>query len=244
MTLTPQALDTYADTYYLNAQIDDVNIEELGQRRAIGRTVRALGGARRVLEMGYGTGLVTAELLERDVPIEVLEGSPKLCAVARERHGARGLVVHEALFEQFAPASPYDAVLAMHIAEHVDDPVALFATVAGWLEPGGSIIVVVPNAQSLHRRLAVRMGLQEKLDDLSPRDHLVGHRRVYDFDGLAGDLARAGFSVQEQFGYQLKTVPNSMMADWPQDLLAALIDISEELPPAMLANIGVRATRR
>ena len=88
------------------------------------------------------------------------------------------------------------------------------------------------------------MGLQGKLDDLSPRDHLVGHQRVYDFDGLAGDLARAGFSVQEQFGYQLKTVPNSMMADWPQDLLAALIDISDELPPAMLANIGVRATRR
>ncbi|HEY7933611.1 MAG TPA: class I SAM-dependent methyltransferase [Solirubrobacteraceae bacterium] len=243
MTLTPEALDTYADTYYLNAAIADVDIEELGQRRSIARTVEAIGDAKRVLEMGYGTGLVTGELLARGVPIEVLEGSPKLCAIARERHRSSGLVVHEALFEQFAAAQPYDAVLAMHIAEHVDDPVGLFETVREWLAPGGAIIVVVPNAQSLHRRLAVRMGLQQRLDDLSPRDQLVGHQRVYDLSGLRADLAVAGFVTREEFGYQLKTVPNSMMADWPEDLLAALIDISGEIPPAMLANIGIRATR-
>jgi SAM-dependent methyltransferase len=243
MTLTPEALDAYADTYYLNSEIDDVDIEELGQRLSIGRTIQAIGQARRVLEMGYGTGLVTSELIERGVPIEVLEGSPKLCAVARERHGPSGLVVHEALFEEFAAPQPYEAVLAMHIAEHVDDPVGLFEIVARWLAPGGSIIVVVPNAQSLHRRLAVRMGLQRRLEDLSPRDLLVGHQRVYDLDGLRADLAAAGFTPQQEFGYQLKVVPNSMMADWPQELLAALIDISGEIPPAMLANIGVRATR-
>jgi SAM-dependent methyltransferase len=243
MTLTPEALDSYADTYYLNDEIADVDIEELGQRRSIDRTVQALGGARRVLEMGYGTGLVTGELLARGVPIEVLEGSPKLCAVARERHGSSGLVVHEALFEQFAAPLPYDAVLAMHIAEHVDDPLALFELVRHWLAPGGAIVVVVPNAESLHRRLAVRMGLQSRLDDLSPRDRLVGHQRVYDLAGLRADLAAAGFTTEDEFGYQLKTVPNAMMADWPEDLLASLIDISEEIPPAMLANIGVRATR-
>jgi SAM-dependent methyltransferase len=243
MTLTPEALDAYADTYYLNDAIADVDIEELGQRLSVGRTVEAVGGARRVLEMGYGTGLVTGELLARGVPIEVLEGSPKLCAIARERHGSAGLVVHEGMFEQFAPPEPYQAVLAMHIAEHVDEPVGLFAMVREWLAPGGSIVVVVPNAESLHRRLAVRMGLQERLDDLSPRDHLVGHQRVYDLAGLRSDLSEAGFTPVEEFGYQLKTVPNAMMADWPQELLSALVEISGEIPPAMLANIGVRATR-
>jgi len=243
MTLTPAALDAYADTYYLSAEIPDLDIEELGQRLSIPRTLAALGDARRVLEMGYGTGLVTGELLARGVAIEVVEGSPKLCAVARAAHAARGLVVHEALFESFVPAERYDAVLALHIAEHVDDPVALLAGVREWLRPGGSIIVIVPNAQSLHRRLAVRMGLQERLDALSPRDHLVGHQRVYDLERLRGDLERAGFRPAEEFGYQLKTVPNAMMADWPPELLAALVDISEELPPALLANIGVRAVR-
>jgi len=243
MTLTAEALDAYADAYYLNAEIPDVDIEELGQRLSIDRTVAALHGARRVLEMGFGTGLVTGELLARGVPIEVLEGSPKLCEVARRAHAGSGLVVHEGLFEAFTPADRYDAVLALHIAEHVDDPVALFGLVRRWLAPGGAIVVMVPNAQSLHRRLAVRMGLQQRLDDLSPRDHLVGHQRVYDLPGLRADLAAAGFEPTEEFGYQLKTVPNAMMGDWPPQLHAALVGISDELPPALLANIGVRAVR-
>jgi SAM-dependent methyltransferase len=241
MTLTPAALDAYADSYYLNAAVADVPIEELGQRRSIDRTVAALRGAGRVLEMGYGTGLVTGELVARDVPFEVLEGSPKLCAVARAAHP--GLVVHEELFEAFAPAAGYDAVLALHIAEHVDDPVGLFRLVHGWLVPGGAIVVMVPNARSLHRRLAVRMGLQPELDTLSARDHLVGHQRVYDLGTLRADLEAAGFTVEDEFGYQLKTVPNGMMGDWPMDLHEALNDISEELAPDLLANIGVRAVR-
>jgi hypothetical protein len=71
----------------------------------------------------------------------------------------------------------------------------------------------------------------------------VGHQRVYDLNGLRTDLTASGFTPQEEFGYQLKTVPNAMMAGWPEELLAALIDISAEIPPAMLANIAVRATR-
>lgn len=239
--LSAADLDAFADAYYLNGAVADVPIEELGQRRSVHRTIDALHGAGRVLELGYGTGLMTGELLGRGVPIEVVEGSPKLCAAARERHP--GLVVHEALFETFAPEQPYDAVLALHIAEHVDDPVTLFRQVHRWLRPGGAVVAVVPNARSLHRRLAVRMGLQPALDTLSARDELVGHQRVYDLLGLAEDLTAAGFAVEERFGYQVKTVPNAMMRDWPDTLHAALVDVSPELPPDLLANIGVRAVR-
>lgn len=239
--LTPDALDAFADEYYLNAAIADVDIEELGQQRSLERTLEALGGARRVLEMGYGTGMVTGELLRRGVDVEVVEGSPKLAAVAKQRHAQDGLVVHTAMFEQFVPPRPYDAVLALHVAEHVDDPVRLFRTMRSWLRPGGAAVVMVPNAESLHRRLAVRMGLQQNLTDLSDRDRLVGHLRVFDFATLGAALDEAGFRVDEQFGYQLKTVPNSMMIDWPEPLISALVDISGEIPPAMLANIGVRA---
>ncbi|HEY2044686.1 MAG TPA: class I SAM-dependent methyltransferase [Jatrophihabitans sp.] len=239
--LTPDVLDAFADEYYLNASVNDVDIEEMGQQRSLDRTLQALHGAQRVLEMGYGTGMVTAELLSRGVAIEVVEGSPRLAQAAADKHAGTGLVLHTAMFEDFVPAEPYDAVLALHIAEHVADPVTLFRQIRSWLRPGGAVVVMVPNAQSLHRRLAVRMGLQQNLDDLSDRDRLVGHLRVFDFAMLTADLVAAGFTVTEQFGYQLKTVPNSMMLNWPDELIAALIDISPEIPPSMLANIGVRA---
>jgi len=237
--LTPADLEQLAHEYYLRGDVADLDIEELAQRRSIRQIHDALGDARRVLEMGFGTGVITDSLLTLGHDLEIVEGAPSLCAAARERHP--GLVVHEAMFEAFTPAQPFDAVLALHVVEHVDDPVPLLRHLARWLRPGGRLIVVVPNAESLHRQLAVRMGLQPTLDTLSARDHLVGHRRVYALAGLRADLAAAGLQVTDEFGYFLKTVPNGMMLDWPFELLEALNGISEDLPPHLLANIGVVA---
>jgi 2-polyprenyl-3-methyl-5-hydroxy-6-metoxy-1,4-benzoquinol methylase len=237
--LTPADLETLAHEYYLSGDVADLDIEELAQRRSIRQIAAALGNARRVLEMGFGTGVITGSLLALGHDLEIVEGAPSLCATARERHP--GLVVHEAMFEDFTPVAPYDAVLALHVVEHVDDPVPLLRHLAGWLVPDGRLVVVVPNAESLHRQLAVRMGLQPTLDTLSARDHLVGHRRVYSLEGLRADLATAGLTVEHEFGYFLKTVPNGMMLDWPVELLEALNAISDDLPPALLANIGVVA---
>jgi SAM-dependent methyltransferase len=149
--------------------------------------------------------------------------------------------VHEGLFEEFAPAEPFDAVLALHVLEHVDDPRALLRHVAGWLRPGGRIVAAVPNAESLHRRLAVRMGLQERLDSLSARDGLVGHQRVYTLAGLRGDVEAAGLRVVDELGWFLKTLPNSMMLGFDPALLRAQFSISDELSPDMLANIAIVA---
>ena len=239
MTLTPEALDRYARDYYLSDEVADIDIEERAQRLSAPTVAAKAGYVRRVIDMGYGTGEMARELLGRGIAAEVVEGSPLLAAQARERHP--GLAVHEAMFESFAPGPVYDAVLALHVMEHVDRPRDLLAHVRRWLRPGGAVVVVVPNRESLHRRLAVRMGIQERLDDLSPRDHLVGHLRVYGLDTLGADLEGAGFRVEERFGFTLKTVPNSMMLDWPPALLDALTQISPELPAAMCANIGIRA---
>lgn len=238
-------LDRLAHEYYLSDDVDDIDIEELAQQRSFPAILSAIGGADRagrVLEMGFGTGCITEQLLAAGVDVDVVEGSAVLVDVARHRHP--GLVVHHARFEAFAPDPPYDAVLALHVLEHVDDPVAVARHLASWLRPGGVLVAVCPNRESLHRRLAVRMGLQPALDTLSDRDHLVGHRRVYSLDDLTADLSSAGFDVTDRFGYLLKTLPNSMQQGFPRELLEAHSDVGDELPPELLANIGVRAVRR
>lgn len=240
--LTPADLDRYATTYYLNEAVDDIDIEELAQRHSVPALLRALDGCDRVLEMGYGTGLITGELLRHGVGIEVLEGSPVLRDHAVSAHP--GLVVHLDMFESFAPPSPFDAVLALHVLEHVDEPGELLAVVAGWLRPGGRLVVVTPNAESLHRRLAVKMGLHARLDDLSLRDHLVGHRRVYDLPWLRRELDAGGFEVVDEFGYFVKPLANFQMIDWEPAVLEGFNLLSSELPANLLANIGVVAVRR
>jgi SAM-dependent methyltransferase len=237
--LTPDALDDYARQYYLSGAVDDVRIEEHQQTLVYERLAASLNGCGRVLEMGYGTGVSAHVLTRAGVPVEIVEGSPLLVEAARAAHP--GLVLHESMFETFEPGPVFDAVLAMYIAEHVDDPSALLRTVARWLRPGGRLIIAVPNAGSLHRRLAVRMGLQERLDSLSPRDHLLGHQRVYTLQSLRADVEQAGFAVREEMGWFLKALPNAMMLDYSEELLEGLHHVSDELPAELMANIAIVA---
>ena len=87
------------------------------------------------------------------------------------------------------------------------------------------------------------MGLQPALDTLGARDRLVGHQRVYSHATLAKDLRAGGFKVTEATGFFLKPLPNSMMLGYSPELLAAMNQISPQLPMELLANIGVVAAR-
>ena len=64
---------------------------------------------------------------------------------------------------------------------------------------------------------------------------------MYGLDTLGADLEGAGFRVEERFGFTLKTVPNSMMLTGRRRCSTRSREISPELPPAMCANIGIRA---
>ncbi len=238
--LSAQDLDRFAREYYLSDDIADHGIENTLQRASAPRILNQLAPGARVLEMGYGDGLLTEELVRRGIALELLEGSPLLCEEAKRRYGDK-IAVHCGMFEDFAAGPIYDSVLALHVIEHVSEPVTTLRQIAGWLRPRGQLILVVPNRASVHRDVALRMGLIGALDELSPRDHLVGHLRVYDFAMLEADLAGAGFRVEHRFGSFLKTVPNSMMMNYPEALLNALDAVSDSLPPEILANIGVRA---
>lgn len=239
MSTTVTELDGYARDYYLGRHADDLELEERQQQLSLERLRPFLRG--RVLELGFGTGQMAAGLIAEGLDTAVVEGSPLLVAEARRRHPE--LTVHEGMFETFVPEQPYDTLLAAHVFEHVNDPPALIDHLRSWLVPGGTLVAIVPNAESLHRRLAVHMGLQARLDSLSQRDHLVGHRRVYTVDQLSDELNGSGFAVSDVTGWFLKTVPNGMMLDWPPALIDALFTVSAELEPRQLANIAVVAQR-
>ncbi len=237
--LTTTDLDGFARRYYLAPDIADHRIENRIQQDGAARILARIPRGARVLELGTGDGLLTRALHDAGIDAELLEGAPLLCARARTLYPH--LPVHEALFETFEPHRPYDMVLALHVLEHVDDPVALLSRIATWLRPGGAAMLVVPNRASIHRRVALQMGLIGALDELSPRDHLVGHRRVYDLETLRNHAAAAGLRPRSSFGAFLKVLPNSMMLDHPDALLTALDAVSADLPPDLLANIGLVA---
>ena len=87
------------------------------------------------------------------------------------------------------------------------------------------------------------MGLQPTLDTLSARDHLVGHRRVYGLDTLRADLAGAGFRVDDEFGYFLKTRAQLDDARLPRPAARGAERDLRRAPAPLLANIGIRGVK-
>jgi tRNA (cmo5U34)-methyltransferase len=102
------------------------------------------GGMRRVLDLGAGTGLLSAEIVRAfpAVSIDLLDGSEPMLAEARERLGAAMGAAHVADMAGPLPAGPFDAVvsaMAIHHLEHADKR-ALMARAFDLLRPGGVFV--------------------------------------------------------------------------------------------------------
>jgi len=240
MPTTKQDLDKIANDYHSSDAMQDKHIEDICQWHTYDWVLKHIGRSRSILEMGYGEGNFTAVLSKLRRRLTVLEGSPLLVEKARAIYGQR-VQFECALFEEFWPKESFDVIVATHVLEHVDDPVALLRLMKTWLKPSGRIIIIVPNSESIHRRLAVMMKLQPKLDTLGARDHLVGHQRVYSMAALRRDVRRAGCRPVAEEGFFLKVLPNSMMLGFSKELIEALNAISPELPDELLGNIGLVA---
>ena len=197
----------------------------------------------RVLELGVGDQAWTSKLLERFPDVTTVDGSARLLDVAR-RHlqdNSRWTPVH-ALFEEYTPDEPFDLVLATYVLEHVDSVEAILERARQhWLVPGGRIAVAVPHALSLHRRLAVTMGLANHVSELGETDARMGHRRCMTWQELEADLVNAGFEVVERKGLFTKALPNSALTACTDEQLKGLVELGLELPIEYSATIYFQA---
>lgn len=241
MSSARDELNRIANEYHGKNQLEDKHIEDLCQHFTFDWVFSQLTESRTVLELGYGEGLFTRELVKCGYEVDVVEGSEILVQKAKNLFGNEINCIHS-LFEEYETKKQYDCIVATHVLEHVSDPVELLRLMRVWIKPEGRIIIIVPNKESIHRRLAVLSGIQSTLESLSPRDHLVGHKRVYSFQTLRDDVESAGLQVVDEVGFFLKSLPNSMMLGFNDSLLVAMNRISGQVPKELLANIGIVAT--
>ena len=104
----------------------------------------------RVLDVGCGDGRLLATFAARGWEAVGLDPSETAVEAVRRR----GLAAHQGTLDDhpWEPGS-FRVVLFQHALEHIPDPMASLAEAARLLEPGGVLIVAVPNWASWQRRL-------------------------------------------------------------------------------------------
>jgi len=183
-----------------------------------------------ILEMGSGDDRWTKRIIEHFGHSHLVDGSRTLIDQAKEKYGAR-LTAYHSLFEELKLQKTFDTILASMVLEHVERPSKVLATASGWLKPEGRLIAIVPNAGSLHRRLAVVMGLQRTADELGPSDIRLGHRWVFTSPRIEAEIAEAGLKIVRKRGWLTKPLPQAMMTEFSDALLKGLMLLGDELPP-------------
>ncbi len=136
----------------------------------------------RLLEIGCGDGQRLALFKSRGWIVEGQEVDQKAAGQVRDRFGIK---VHSGKIEDLGLGeAEYDAVVMNHVVEHVHDPVGLLMECRRLLKPGGLLMAITPNIESLGHHIfrSCWLGLEQ------PR-----HLRLFSGKALRSCAERAGY---------------------------------------------------
>ena len=215
------------------------------------RTLLPLGRGSSALDVGCNDGLFTKEICRCFRRVVGIDASS--LHIERARQTVPEVEFHVALVEEFDPGDElFDTIYILNLLEHLDNPVEVLKRVKSWLSPHGYVIMQVPNALSLNRRIGQKMGLISNLYELTSQDIEVGHKRFYDLESLEQDITASGLRVESMGSVFLKPFSNPQMewlvnceaweqgsrgwggkdktVDWREKLCDALYEMARELP--------------
>ena len=147
----------------------------------------------RLLDIGCGSG--TFVRMARGAGIEAygLEMSPEAVAIAETE--IPGAILQGTEDDILARKERFDIVTMFHALEHMPDPFRFLKKLQGLLEPDGSLVVQVPNSQSLQARI-----FGSRWYGLDCPRHLYNYS---DFS-LFHLLGRAGYTVRTVRHFSLR----------------------------------------
>ena len=165
-----------------------------------------------LLDLACGDGMMTQIFSEHFSTVVGVDASANHIKEARKR--CPNVTFHESLIEDLNLDSKFDSIFLLDILEHVQDPTALLKKAASHLNDDGVMIIHVPNANAVNRKIAVKMGTLLECTELTPFDiDIAGHRRSYTMDTLTQDVASSGLKVIKTGGIFYKILSTAQM-DW------------------------------
>lgn len=149
----------------------------------------------RLLDVGCGTGAFLQAARNAGYDVEGIE--PGWCSSVFARSRLRLPVVTRSV-DRFQPNELFDIVAALHVLEHMPDPLAALRHFARICRPGGTIVIATPNLGSDRARQ-----LEAAWEAVGPADHLflfdaVTIRALADKAGLALIDVRENGSNREE----------------------------------------------
>lgn len=180
------SLHTELDRYWRQADRSARDARTL-QRARLALDLLGASAPRRLLDLGCGPGVAAQAMVAAGWQVQGVDGSPAAVYEARRR----GIRADLADLDRWEPdGSVYDAVLALEVLEHLDDPGRLLARAREALAPAGAAVFSIPHERHLLRRIG-----HPRRPGLGVQD--PAHRHCFDLASSRAILERCGWTVQD-----------------------------------------------
>lgn len=200
---------------------------------------------RDVLEVGVGTGDITRVLLDkfdRVICVDSDKRNFKNLEKVIKKEDLRRIEFVNSKIEEVNLSEKYKDIILFGILEHLKNPVRVLKKIYESLDKNGKIYLLVPLANSIHRLLAVKMGMIPNTTSLSESDIQLGHYRVYTPKLFRNHLIKAGLKVIYEQPFYLKPLPTGMLKSLPVEVHRGL-DLLGRTYPEFASLIYVEAKK-
>ena len=105
----------------------------------------------------------------------------------------------------------FDFIILSSVLHELDEPAKMLKAVYELCGTDTVVHINVPNANSLHRLIAIEAGLISDVHEQSAQMQKMQRRRTYDMDVLKKEMDEAGFQVVDSGSYFIKPFTHYQM---------------------------------
>ena len=165
----------------------------------------------KVLDLGLGHGIVAKIFSNHFHDYTVLDGSSEIIEKFKKENKNFKGNIQEVFFEDFKTNEHYDLIVMGFILEHVENPLIILNKYKKYLKTNGKIIITVPNAESMNRRIGHLSNLLKNIYELSSNDLLLGHKRYFTISSIEDLIKNASLKNNLVEGIYLKPLTTSQI---------------------------------
>ena len=165
---------------------------------------------KRALDVGCGAGLLCEPLARLGASVTGLDAAAENIAVASAHAAQSGLAIdYRTGSVENLDGATFDLVTSMEVIEHVTDPAAFIAGLAGALAEGGLLILSTPNRTALSRLALITVG--EGLGQIPRGTH--DWDKFLTLDALTELVEAAGLRVVDVRGLGFSVAKGFVLSD-------------------------------
>lgn len=105
----------------------------------------------------------------------------------------------------------FDFIILSSVLHELDEPQKMLNAISQLCNENTVVHINVPNANSLHRLIAIETGLISDIHEQSAQMKIMQRRRTYDMNLLSEEIRKAGLTISDSGSYFIKPFTHLQM---------------------------------